>query len=171
MKKNYVFENGKWWYVGCADGNRRTAESHERKNTTRMFVDGKYIPKKHPMHKPGNYESFEAAWNHNELDKQTVGYVYAIMNPAWPEWIKIGMAVDANDRLKSYQTSSPHRDYELKAQVYTLNKRKAESTAHTLCSRVCDERAGEWFKMPLETAVTILTELQEQEELPLSVAS
>ena len=39
------------------------------------------------------------------------GYVYVITNKAWPEWVKIGRAIDANDRLRSYQTNSPLRDY------------------------------------------------------------
>ena len=50
--KNIEFQDGEWWYVGQADGRRRVA-SHEKKNDTRMWVDGKYVKKSHPLHKPG----------------------------------------------------------------------------------------------------------------------
>lgn len=164
MRTTYVFEKGKWWYVGPTK--KQTAESHERKNKTRMYVNGKYIPKSHPMHKPGYYSSFEEAWNHKELDAQKTGHVYAVRNPAWPQWVKIGMAVDANDRLKAYQTSSPHRDYQLLTFIETTDKRKAEALAHRLCGRVCDERNGEWFKMPQDVAVVIIQGLKEVLGLP-----
>jgi len=52
-------------------------------------------------------------------DSVKEGEVYIIVNNAWPEWVKIGMAVDSEDRLKSYQTSSPFRDYILMYSVYT----------------------------------------------------
>jgi len=161
MRKNYVFEDGKWWYVGTSDGIRRTASSHERKNKTRMFVAGKYIPKSHPMHKPGTYSSFEDAWNHKELDASKQGYVYAIINPAWPGWIKVGMAVDANDRLRAYQTSSPLRDYALLTSVYVTDKRKAEALAHRLCHRICEGANGEWFKLPHEEVMVVIEGLRE----------
>src|SRR5210317_808099 len=46
---NYVFEEGEWWYCGFSDPNQRQrAGSHHKKNTTRMFVNGRYIPKSHP---------------------------------------------------------------------------------------------------------------------------
>ena len=37
--------------------------------------------------------------------------VYIITNDAWPDWVKVGKAVSADDRLNGYQTSSPFRDY------------------------------------------------------------
>lgn len=161
FKKNYLFENGKWWYVGNKDGYKRSLDGHTKKNKTRMFVAGKYIPKTHPMHRPGIYKSFEEAWTHRELDEQDLGFVYVITNPAWPDWVKVGMAVDADDRLKAYQTSSPHRDYELKAYAHTTTKRKTERLAHRLCHRLCEEKSGEWFKMPLDKAVAVIQGLEE----------
>ena len=162
MKKNYVFENGEWWYVGPK--RKQRAATHELKNKTRMFVNGQYIPKSHPMHKPGWYKSFEEAWSHQDLDNANEGYVYAITNPAWDSWVKIGMAVDAEDRLRAYQTSSPHRDYSLLEATKVNNKRKAEALAHQLCSRICEDRYGEWFKMPLDVAKVIIRGLQENRE-------
>ena len=173
MLENVKFEDGEWWYTGNGDGNRRRLASHSRKNTTRMFVNGKYIPKSHPMHKPGNYRTFEDAWNHQELNKQKSGYVYAISNPAWPGWVKVGMAVDACDRLNSYQTGSPMRDFELIASFKTEDKSRDEKKAHIIFRERCSEQSGEWFKISNEEAYSIIADLallpdplQTQQQLP-----
>jgi hypothetical protein len=69
------------------------------------------------------------------------GFVYAITNPAWPEYVKIGCAIDVFDRLSSYQTSSPKRDYKLEAFVFVEDRLQFESYIHNKYE--CD---GEWVK-------------------------
>ncbi len=131
-----------------------------------MRVNGKYISKHHPLHKPGNYKSFgDAAFSALEKDKKVKeGYIYVITNLAWPEWVKIGMAIDAEDRLNGYQTSSPHRDYELKYTIETEDRRTLEQVAHKEASKLASEYKGEWFKLDVETAIEILNNLKEQDE-------
>ena len=138
----------------------RNKKSNPRNNPHRMFVNGKYIPKKHPLYKPGCYKSFgDAAFSALQKDKQIKeGYVYAIRNKAWPEWVKIGKAIDAEDRLNGYQTSSPMRDYELIHAVYFDDRNKAERDAHTAAERKGD-RKGEWFKLTEEQALDVLREI------------
>lgn len=130
------------------------------KNPTRMYVNGKYISRKHPLYKPGRYKSFgDAAFSALQKDKQILeGYVYAIRNKAWPDWIKIGKAVDAEDRLNGYQTSSPMRDYELIHSVYFDDRNKAERDAHKVAEHK-GERKGEWFKLTKEQALEVLREV------------
>ncbi len=125
-----------------------------------MYVDGKYISKSHPLFKAGKYKSFgDAAFASLQKDVQIKqGYVYAIRNAAWPEWIKIGKAIDAEDRLNGYQTSSPMRDYELIHAVYFDDRNKAERDAHKVAERKGD-RQGEWFKITEEQALEVLQEL------------
>jgi len=125
-----------------------------------MYVDGKYISKSHPLFKAGKYKSFgDAAFASLQKDKQILeGYVYAIRNAAWPDWIKIGKAIDAEDRLNGYQTSSPMRDYELIHSVYFDDRNKAERDAHKIADRK-GERKGEWFKITEEQALEVLQEL------------
>ena len=146
-KKEPVFQDGEYWYVQPGDGNRRRVASHAKKNTTRMFVNGKYIPKTHPLHKPGRYKSLDDAWSHNKIESVNEGEVYAIGNKAWPEWIKIGKAVDAEDRLNGYQTSSPFRDYFIITKVGTKNRHDAERKMHRLFEEKAEERSNEWFKI------------------------
>ena len=54
------------------------------------------------------------------------------------------MAIDAEDRLKQYQTSSPYRDYVLVASWDVEDRREAEKQAHALLEQHYDRR-GEWF--------------------------
>ena len=126
-----------------------------------MYVDGKYIPKSHPLHKAGKYKSFgDAAFMSLQKDENLkVGYVYAITNKAWDGWVKVGMAVDAEDRLKGYQTSSPFRDYVLHHKVYSDDRRASEQEAHKKAAKVAIESSGEWFKLSVDQAINILENL------------
>ena len=47
------------------------------------------------------------------IEKLSPCFIYIIKNPAWVGYLKIGRASNIDNRLKSYQTSSPHRDYEV----------------------------------------------------------
>ena len=125
-----------------------------------MYVNGKYVSRKHPLYKAGNYKGFEdAAFSSLENYKDNPqGQVYVITNPAWEGWVKVGMAVDAGDRLNNYQTSSPFRDYTL---VYTYevdDRRAAESAAHTRLAKECDN-INEWFKLPPPIANELILEV------------
>ncbi len=132
-------------------------------NPLRMYVNGKYVKKSHPLHKPGHYKNFEqAAFSSlSKYDSSVEGQVYAITNPNFPDWVKIGMAIDAEDRLNNYQTSSPFRDYVLQYKYDVNNRRKAESQAHTELQKSY-ERKGEWFKCTPEQARVVVSSTAEE---------
>ena len=141
-------------------------QNNKSNNTQRMWVNGKYIPKTHPLHKAGNYKSFGdlAFGSLNNYKQIKEGYVYAISNSAWPDWIKIGMAIDAEDRLSSYQTSSPMRNYRLVHSVYCKDRSESERSAHILAARKATipwnkQDNGEWFNITKEQATDILKEI------------
>jgi len=133
-------------------------------NPNRMYVNGKYIKHTHPLHKAGRYKTFnDAAFEGTyKLDSIREGYVYVITNKAWPEWVKIGMAIDAEDRLNGYQTSSPMRDFVLEHSVASTDRRESEKEAHTKALPLSLDSKGEWFKLSVEQAITILDNLNEQ---------
>lgn len=135
--------------------------THDANNAERMWVAGKYISKSHPLHKAGRYKNWDDAHGHVKLDAVKEGYVYVITNQAWPAWVKIGMAVDAEDRCRSYQTSCPFRDYRLVHSVKTEDRRKAEAQAHSLASAMAEDQRGEWFKMRPEQAEQLIAQLHE----------
>ena len=161
--ESYAEIGGKLYYIAHKDGSPRAAETHHRTNKNRMWVNGKYISKDHPLHKPGRYKHFgEAAFSSLEKDNRTVkGQVYAVTNPSFPDWVKIGMAIDAEDRLNGYQTSSPFRDYVLQYRYDVNDRRQAESQAHTELQKLY-ERKGEWFKCTPEQARVVVSSTAEE---------
>ena len=174
--ERYKFIDGEWWYYYPENGTSISSGNHtrERAETLRkrfnkvMRVDGKYIPRSHPLHKPGNYKGFnDAAFSSLEnYERSKEGQVYILRNPAFPSWCKIGMAVDAQDRLKQYQTSSPYRDYEVVKTYNTDDRRTAEADAHALLEKHYARR-GEWFVCDASLAITKLDSLFEVKQLEL----
>ena len=131
----------------------RCRDCRQLSNDKRMYVNGKYVPLSHPLYKPGRYKSFDdAAFSSlQNYERSNEGQVYIIVNPSWPDWVKIGMAVDAEDRCNGYQTSSPFRDYKVVYAVDTKDRRKSEALAHIAAEKIA-ERRGEWFKMSIGQA-------------------
>ena len=126
-----------------------------KRDAQRMYVNGKEISKKHPLHKPGRYASLDDVWSHSKIESTEQGDVYVITNRAWPEWVKVGKASIAEDRLNGYQTSSPFRDYEIVAKIYTENRHNKEREMHKIFSHFAKERRGEWFKIDKVTAIKL----------------
>jgi len=124
-----------------------------------MWVNGAEVKKTHPLYKAGRYKGFEeAAFSSLEnYTDSTEGQVYVVTNTAWEGWVKVGMAIDAKDRLKNYQTSSPFRDYKLRHSYTTSNRRKSEAEAHTLLEQKY-ERRNEWFLCTPNQAIEVLHE-------------
>lgn len=91
------------------------------------------------------------------------GYVYAITNPAWPGYYKIGSAIDVNDRLNSYQTSSPLRDYKLEIYAFSEDRVADEKRIHLSFSN----RINEWcFSSELEIR-ELFKNLRKQYRVPV----
>lgn len=141
-------------------------EANALRNKKRMFIKGKYVAIKHTLHKPGNYKSFqEAAFEslpNYTLTKQ--GYIYILSNPAWEGWYKVGMAADINDRVNSYQTSSPMRDYTLQHYIFTNDRRATEKQVHRKLKKITDTFNSEWFEAKLSDIVDILNTFGEEHE-------
>lgn len=134
-------------------------------NKKQLYINGKYISRKDPLYnifKPGKYKNInDAVFEQSGMNSVKEGYVYVITNKAWPDWVKIGMAIDAEDRLSGYQTSSPHRDYILEHSVYSNERRKAEQQAHSRAAKLAIEVNGEWFKLTVQKAIEVLDNLDE----------
>jgi len=141
----------------CQNENRR------KNQKLSMYVNGKFIPKSHPLHKPGRYKTFEDAAFSSlaKYETSVEGQVYIITNPNFEGWVKVGMAIDSEDRLNGYQTSSPFRDYHLHSFWDVSNRRSAEAAAHTELEKTY-ERRGEWFKCTPEQATEVVSNITEE---------
>ncbi len=122
-------------------------KSNAKHNSDRMYVNGVFVSKKHPMHKPGRYVANEGSFFDvtPEDDKVIRGWVYIITNEAWPEWVKVGMADDPEKRLSGYQTGAPLRDYAIFGAYEVNDRRAAEKAAHDILKGDYSKK-GEWFK-------------------------
>jgi len=80
-------------------------------------------------------------------------------NPVFPGWVKVGMAIDAEDRIKQFQTGSPYRNYSLIKSYKVSNRREAEAKAHEALTVEGRGRRGEWFYMGANVAVDELDKL------------
>ncbi len=156
------------YYICKSCKKSRENELSPTNNPKRMYVNGRYISRKHPLYKPGRYKSFdEAAFSSLQNYRNTKeGQVYVLTNPAWPDWVKIGMAIDAEDRCSSYQTSSPFRDYKLHYSVDSEDRRVLEKQVHIAVGEVAESQSNEWFKIPVPLAVTCISDLLKQQNSP-----
>lgn len=130
-------------------------EAVRKRDAQRMYVNGKEVSKKHPLHKAGRYKSLDDAWSHNTIESVSEGEVYIIVNDAWKDWVKVGKAVSSSDRLNGYQTSSPFRDYKVVATLTTDNRHTKEREMHKIFEHFAEERMGEWFKIDKVTAIKL----------------
>jgi len=93
---------------------------------------------------------------------RTDGWVYIIINPAWPGFIKLGSALGLRQRLNTYQTGSPYRDYTVAAAARFADCRTAEMI---LKDQLRGHRVGntEWFRLHPIDARNHLKRLTKQE--------
>ena len=149
--------NENWNLSFSAKSKYQCRSCYGLRNKQRMYVGSKYISQKHPLYKPGNYKSFEhAAFESLEnYSAAKEGQVYILYSPAYPSWCKVGMAVDARDRLSNFQTGTPYRDYILVASYDVPDRRQAEKEAHNLL-RETHASKNEWFVVGANVAKDIL---------------
>lgn len=94
------------------------------------------------------------------LPRRPDGHVYVITNPAWPEHVKIGCALNPDSRLRNYQTGTPHRDYRLEHFEYFDDRVAAEKE---LIRRLGVSRAeGEWHRINPGAAIMSLRGLADE---------
>lgn len=142
-------------YTGNPMYYKDNPDAVRKRDSQRMYVNGKEISKKHPLHKPGRFKSLDDAWSHSKIESTEQGDVYVITNSAWPEWVKVGKASIAEDRLNGYQTSSPFRDYKIVAKLATKDRHTKEREMHKIFEHFAQERKGEWFKIDNVTAIKL----------------
>jgi len=87
------------------------------------------------------------------------GFVYAMTNPAFEGWIKVGKAYDVDIRLRNYLTSDPHRLYEMRIRQQVENRHSAEKKAHEELKKRTNEWIGEWFKLSITEVDEVISQL------------
>jgi len=68
------------------------------------------------------------------------------------------MTNNIKNRLRTYQTSSPFRDYKIEYYIHHPNCYEAEKKIHEMMKYFATDRKNEWFEIDLELAKTRLDE-------------
>jgi len=82
------------------------------------------------------------------------GFLYVVSNIAWNGYCKIGRAIDYEDRLNTFNTGDPFRNYKLEFVWYFRDRYAAEREAQRLMLPWW--RGGEWYLCPIEEAVAAI---------------
>ena len=97
------------------------------------------------------------------------GFVYLVVHPNYPGWVKVGSTTNPARRLASYQTGDPMRSYRMLSALPTKDRRHAEWLAHTRLKRLGFDRRGEWFEVAPAMAGRVIQKAtaQADEEFPV----
>ena len=86
------------------------------------------------------------------------GWIYAIINPSDPGWVKLGRSITSGTKIISrYNTGYRRRNAKLLKQVWVRNRVKAEDELHNLAEKKSSERNHEWFKMTYKDAIKLMS--------------
>lgn len=94
----------------------------------------------------------------NNRTRLTEGFVYIITNPVYDGWVKVGSALNMEERLASYQTCDPNRGYKIEFIWHFDNRKEAERLAHNALHK--HRGNGEWFKLNVKKAIKIIESLK-----------
>lgn len=104
----------------------------------------------------------------SNMDSQTKsskeGYVYIISNDNFSGYYKVGVTNDIKARLRTYQTSSPLRNYKIEYYIHHPDCYEAEKKIAEKLRYFATEIKNEWFKCNLEIVKDRLDESLEPEE-------
>lgn len=87
------------------------------------------------------------------------GWVYVIQHPAFSGWIKIGSAINAEDRLNIYQVYCPERSFTLVSKIYCKDRISLEKQVQKELDHCRGN--GEWFKVDKIEAVNLIKRICE----------
>lgn len=96
--------------------------------------------------------------------RQKNGYVYIISNSNFPSYYKVGVTNDIKSRLRTYQTSSPLRNYKIEYYIHHPDCYGAEKQISEKLKYFATEIKNEWFKCDLELVKGRVEESLEPEE-------
>ena len=86
------------------------------------------------------------------------GWIYAIINPSDPGWVKLGRSITSGTKIISrYNTSYRRRNAKLLKQVWVGNRIKAEDELHNLAKKKSSGRNHEWFKMTYKDTIKLMS--------------
>lgn len=98
------------------------------------------------------------------MDKQRSkeGFIYIISNSNFPNFYKIGVTDNISNRLRTYQTSSPHRNFKIEHYIQHPDCYLAERKIRDNMKYFAKSIKNEWFEVDLGIAKSRLDEQLEE---------
>jgi len=87
------------------------------------------------------------------------GFVYLVVNAVFEGWYKVGMTLDYEARLTTYNTSCPFDGYKFIALEHVSDRRQTENMLLVEFANHSSSSKGEWFKMEEGKAKALFTSL------------
>ena len=92
----------------------------------------------------------------NKEKEPKKGFVYCITNPSFEGWVKVGKTVSIKPRLCSFNGSTPYKNFKEEYKKEFENYTRAEYFILCKLNQVSEQASGEWFKINLEKAITLI---------------
>lgn len=86
------------------------------------------------------------------------GYIYVIVNENFPGFCKIGVTKNIKNRLRTYQTSSPFRNYKVIHYIEHPDCYLAEKNIQQNLKNFALSVKKEWFEIPHQFAIDKVNE-------------
>lgn len=93
------------------------------------------------------------------------GFIYIISNSNFPNYYKIGVTTNVAARLRTYQTSSPHRNFAMEYYVYHPDCYAAERKIKENMKYFATDIKNEWYRVDLGVAKARLDETLDNEKI------
>jgi len=90
------------------------------------------------------------------------GFIYIISNPSFPNFYKVGVTIDIQSRLKTYQTADPKRSYHIEHYIFHSNCYEMEKKINELFRPFALSIRNEWYEINKSMAISILDDQVEK---------
>lgn len=92
------------------------------------------------------------------------GYLYIVINDAFPGWVKVGTTSNLTQRIHTYQTGDPFRNYRIVFSLHHPDFRQAEKKIKDTIKPFALSIRNEWYEIDLQMAKSRLIEVLESYE-------
>ena len=96
---------------------------------------------------------------HGNQSKIEQGFVYAVTNEAWPEWVKVGMTLDFVERLGQYNVYDPNASFTMNVVKWVPDRKLAETKVISVLTSLGFRKNGEWFNTDLRVVQNVINDI------------
>ena len=87
------------------------------------------------------------------------GFLYCMTNSYYKGWVKVGRTYNTKNRLSAFNTSTPHKNFELEYKRKFKDYILSEFLLLQKLDSICEKKKGEWFKIKVSKTIKIINAL------------